>query len=538
MKSPRLVLALGGACVVVLSVVGFVSASELKTSDSHVHDASSSTGQSEVRDSQPATGSSPSAREASTRSRAAARAEPASPSGVAAPAQCGPGSSPETGIQGQVPLADRQSGRSKQGYTCNLALLGRYQGEGATWVDPSYKNCAYMGTSLGGLLQKKSQGTQVVDVSNPSAPKLTANLTSPAMLTDTWETLKVNPQRGLLAGVSGGVFAGALFMDVYDISQDCAHPKLLNSFNGTNFTLPANVLGHEAEWSPDGKTYYVTGALAGSISAIDVSDPAHPRLAYTGAAGLPANHGFGISPDGNRLYLARIAPAGIDILDISDIQSRKPVPLIREVGQATWTDGLITQHAIPVTYGGKPFLVAVDEFGAGGARFIDISDERKPKVVGHVRLAIQTSQYVDQRRADTTGNGLFGYENHYCTVDRATDPTKLACGEFQSGVRVFDISDMQRPKEIAYYNPPAQTGKNAQLPGSEHAAGVITRSGLVLSDVTNGNIGDPLKPLDALEPGNLTTDWCTSPPRFVGTDQLWVTCQDNGFLALRFTNGA
>jgi hypothetical protein len=67
---------------------------------------------------------------------------------------------------------------------------------------------------------------------------------------------------------------------------------------------------------------------------------------------------------------------------------------------------------------------------------------------------------------------------------------------------------------------------------------VITRSGLVLSDVTNGNIGDPLKPLDALEPGNLTTDWCTSPPRFVGTDQLWVTCQDNGFLALRFTNGA
>ena len=35
----------------------------------------------------------------------------------------------------------------------------------------------------------------------------------------------------------------------------------------------------------------------------------------------------------------------------------------------------------------------------------------------------------------------------------------------------------------------------------------------------------------------LSTDWCSSPPRFVG-DQLWVTCQDNGFMALRFTNAA
>jgi hypothetical protein len=41
-------------------------------------------------------------------------------------ANCGPGSRPETGLQGQVPLADRQSGRSSQGYWCNLELVGRY----------------------------------------------------------------------------------------------------------------------------------------------------------------------------------------------------------------------------------------------------------------------------------------------------------------------------------------------------------------------------------------------------------------------------
>jgi hypothetical protein len=156
--------------------------------------------------------------------------------GVAQRADCGPGSSPETGVQGQVPLADRQSGRSQQGYSCNVELLGQYQGEGSTWVNPSYDHCAYMGTAFGGLGRRKSEGTQVVDVSDPRHPVLGANLTSPAMLTDTWESLKVNEERGLLAAVSGGPAVGALFFDVYDISQDCAHPTLLNAFDATNLT--------------------------------------------------------------------------------------------------------------------------------------------------------------------------------------------------------------------------------------------------------------------------------------------------------------
>ncbi len=48
------------------------------------------------------------------------------------PAPCGAGSVPETGLQGQVSLADRESGRSKQGYKCNMELGGQYQGEGST----------------------------------------------------------------------------------------------------------------------------------------------------------------------------------------------------------------------------------------------------------------------------------------------------------------------------------------------------------------------------------------------------------------------
>lgn len=430
----------------------------------------------------------------------------------ASAAVCGAGSKPETGLQGQVPLADRQSGRSQQGYSCNMELVGQYQGEGATWVNPSYSHCAYMGTTFTGILQKKSQGVQVVDVSNPSKPVLSTNLTSPAFLQSPWESMKVNEKRGLLAGVAVGPVVSAGFFDIYDISKDCAKPVLLNSLAG-NFTLPANVIGHEGAWSPDGNTYWSTGLNPGSVTAIDVKDPKNPRVIYFGVLSFD-NHGFELSEDGNRMYLTTKVPSGIIVLDTSAVQSRKTLPMITQIGSVTWEDGGTTQHSIPVSYLGKPYLLAVDEGGAGAARFIDISDETKPKEVSKLKLAIHAPENADIRAADTANNGTFGYEGHYCQFDKKVDPTAVACGYIQSGVRVFDVRNPLQPKEIAYFNPPAQTTKKAMLKGSEHATSVIGAT------------------------ADLSTDWCTSPPRFVGPDQLWVTCQDNGFMVLKFTNGA
>ena len=38
--------------------------------------------------------------------------------------RCGRKDLPETGIQGDVPMADQMSGRAEQGYNCGLALVG------------------------------------------------------------------------------------------------------------------------------------------------------------------------------------------------------------------------------------------------------------------------------------------------------------------------------------------------------------------------------------------------------------------------------
>jgi hypothetical protein len=36
--------------------------------------------------------------------------------------------------------------------------------------------------------------------------------------------------------------------------------------------------------------------------------------------------------------------------------------------------------------------------------------------------------------------------------------------------------------------------------------------------------------------GDISTDWCFSPPEWRGTT-LWATCADNGFVAMQLENG-
>ena len=432
-------------------------------------------------------------------------------------AECGPGSRPEPALQGEVTIADRESGRSSQGYTCNLEQVGNYPGEGAQWQLAGYGDCAYYGTRIHGSQEKR--GTIVVDVSDPTRPRFSTNLTSPAML-DSWESLKVHDGRGLLAGVlgSGPVPYGGYF-DVYDVAGDCAHPRLLAS-------LPVNGLGHEGEWAPDGRTYYAAGLSGpGSVTAIDVANPEAPTPITTFLAPTFV-HGMGVSRDGNRLYLAHVnedwLPAGVTdgqsattsnglgIYDVSQIADRTPRPQVELVSRLTWTDGTIGQHAVQITSKGKPYVVFVDEQYHGGPRIIDVSQETKPRIVSKLKLEIQMPENRElahrEARGDTTEKAgfvlPFGYNSHYCSPDRHVDPTILVCSNFQSGIRVFDIRDVAAPREIAYFNP---GGDGTRSPASW---------------------------------GGTTSGYTSALPRIIAErGEIWFTDHDRGFYVVRFTNG-
>jgi hypothetical protein len=466
-------------------------------------------------------------------------------------ASCGPNDKAETALQGQVPASLRASGF--MGFSCNLQLIGQSKGDGASWQhawfqDGAGHQCAYYDTAST-TTGRSNLGTVVLDVSNPTNPTPTAYLTTKAML-DPWESLRTNVRRQLLGAESAKGGKGGPEIEMYDLSGDCRSPQLLSSIavgtpaNGDGAALPAGqtIQGHEGAFAPDGLTYF--GGDRGTptkYTAVDVSNTTHPQLLATWTLGTGVlAHGLSVSDDGNRAYVtldtdpgvvANFAtlPAtnGILILDTSEIQSRKSNPQFKTVGQVVWKDGGHAQHTIPVKIGGKAYLVAVDESGSGGlngmpgwqeacaaglspfnmARILDISDETNPKVVSKLMLEVHDPANCDKVLPDLVGRASFTYGSHYCSVDNRQNGTTLACGYFNSGIRVFDIRDPLRPKEIAYYNPP---GTTTASPGSNHGTQWVS--------------GGP--------------DWCNAQVRLdAATASLQTTCQDNGFLALKFTNG-
>lgn len=455
------------------------------------------------------------------------------------PATCGPGSLPERGVQGDVPAADRDSGRSTRGYRCNISLMGEYTGHGSGVTSTSYDHCGYMGTLFPGSLVGPDTGVAVIDAANPARPTRSATLRAPAMIAGTWESLKTNRNSKLLVGTGVPLLFGAGLLAVYDVS-DCAHPRLLNDGGPGSLNAPLPITAHEGGFSPDGRTYWTSGLGPGLISAVDLRNPSRPSVVAQSLTGLEA-HGVGVSPDGRTLYLSHNF-GGISIYDVSDVQLRRPNPQIRKLSQLSWSNGWATQHSIPVSYGTKQFLFTALEGGSGGVKVVDVTDRRTPRQVNNIKLAINLPENQARGLASSMGGGAFAYESHYCAADRQVDPTALACGWISSGIRVFDVRNPLRVKEIAYYNPPAKTNRHTELWNSSHALASVLGIPLlsapaILQSLAQGNF-DPRQALSNRSGrllGDLSTDWCFSPPEWRG-NKLYATCSDNGFQVLELTN--
>ena len=483
-------------------------------------------------------------------------------------ANCGPGSVPETGLQGQVPLAVRQSGF--KGFSCNLQLQSKYSGDGAEWVGTWYGHCFYMSTASGPKQTKK--GVQVVDVSDPSNATFTMNLDAPGTL-NTWEGLRTTSS-GLLIGYqvasTPGMSLSGNWISIYNIKNDCAHPTLLSS---VQVGPPGS--GHEGEVSPDGKTFYVgttqtlrsdpnpPGGKLGLL-AIDIADPANPKLLTSWYIPIntgcptkeaqatpyecgPVVHGVGISADGKIGYLVNLdrppnpGANGLMIVDLSQVQERKPNPQISIISTFFYADNTTGQMAEEFKLAGHPnrtYIVLTDENGSGTydpksgtynrfwpatcngrahpfafGRIIDVTDPRVPTQIGQLKIQVQDPKNCPAILNDSKPGTSGGYNMHYCGVDNPQKATAIACGEWQSGIRVFDIRDPYNPKEIAYYNPP---------PNPANASG----GGL---DVGGAYDPDP------------TADWATSWSEFYkaadGSWNLIIQTQENGVQVLKFMNG-
>jgi hypothetical protein len=399
-------------------------------------------------------------------------------------ASCDKGSRPEPGIQGRVPATDYASGRAKAGYTCNATVVSHLGTNGGfrveRYVDKAGHVCAFYDSTL--LFPRDvtddQPGTYVLDMSDPRHPKRTAVLVSPAMVTP-HESLRLNAKRGLLVANAGSATTQVGFVDVYDVSKDCRQPAIQS-------TLPLALLGHEGGFSPDGMTYWASTTFTGGLTAIDLSNPAVPSVVWRSTDYTV--HGLSISDDGNRAYLANPSGnfvsattqggGGLLTLDVSQVQRRVANPVVKVVSSLTWPEVTIPQNALPVTIKGKKYVIEFDEYDSnvysftpqenvGGVHVIDMSDERRPKIVSRIRLAVHNAAGREQVGNDPGATSVGqGYAAHYCNVPQRKDPGILACGMILSGLRVFDIRDPRHPREVAYAIQPAVGARNPARTGA------------------------------------------------------------------------
>jgi hypothetical protein len=337
-------------------------------------------------------------------------------------------------------------------------------------------------------------GVNVIDVSNPAAPKVVGHLTEKGAV-GAGET--VHAAGGILAasvyGVSGPKAGGPGqegkgddgWLAVYDVS-DCAHPKLI-----TEFKWPERI--HTVTVSADGKRIYgpVLSPFTGNggIQVVDISDRAKPR--YLGRFGITrpdgttfefAPHNLSLSADERRIYVGAIDSKGGDlnqvvknspphtqststnaggiyILDNSDIVMGRPDPKLRLVGMvehAGW-------HSVALArIGGVPHLVGAGELGScPGAfpRISNIADERHPRIVGEFRLEMNTRAACPdptkfEVAAPGSPTGTPGWpSSHWNDVDSATE-TRVGLFPFNAGgLRIADLRNPAKPVEVAYFKP-------------------------------------------------------------------------------------
>jgi len=406
--------------------------------------------------------------------------------GDRSPARCGREDTPETGIQGDVPLADQRSGRAERGYNCGLALVGYDDLGGEGGGDLAWSgDCAYV----------KSPGSiKVVDVRDPTAPTVVGTL--PIDVSSENIHAVTTRRRALLVAAAvgpNGPGRGPNPVHVWDV-RDCTRPELVGTV-----TFPGLQV-HNIELTPDGTHVY--GSMP--LTVADITDLAHPAtwtvrdfqcevaaqapLGFQGilfpqtafaldrpeCANLLA-HEFEFDGAGTRMYIGGQLDGAFatqvdpqhrpwhteQVLRVVDISVRPP----KVLGAVEPAHGHAVRRA---TIRGKDFLLNSNENvnpdvstangctpdtalpvgGAAHAFLTDISNERAPRTVAELELAINDPTHCADQQASGVKSTI-----HYNDVDDPDRTTLALLPMGNAGLRLFDVRNPRRPTEVAYFNP-------------------------------------------------------------------------------------
>jgi hypothetical protein len=219
-----------------------------------------------------------------------------------------------------------------------------------------------------------------------------------------------------------------------------------------------------------------------------------------------ALHSMGVSADGTRTYLAYLG-GGFLILDTSDLADsvdNPQVDLLTPVANSpTWPNQTV-HSAVKVP--GRELVVTTDEIYGdlldefafedhgcpwGWVHLIDISNEKRPRVVGNYRTEENTDAYCESDAGQDPANTWFtSYSAHNPTVLR-----KLALVTWHSsGLQAFSLRDPANPRQTGFYSPEPLTDVDTEDPALSQGLNKVVmwsypiiKDGLIyVVDIRNG----------------------------------------------------
>jgi hypothetical protein len=319
-------------------------------------------------------------------------------------------------------------------------------------------------------------GTSILDVSDPLAPEMVRQIPAArgshshkVQVGD--DLLLVNEERFQ----GGDPFSAGMI--VYDVTEPL-DPKPVGRFESGGLGV------HRIVYT-GGRFAYVSAIPDGFDDRIwvivDLTDPEHPTEAgrwwwpgmWRGGEETPtwpddkrfaAHHAL---LDGSLAYLG-YGDAGMVVLDVGDVSAPEVV------SKLAWSPGGDTHTCLPLP--GRGLVVTTDEAVKERCteekklvRIVDVSDARAPRVVGVCPVP----------EGDFCRRGLrFGPHNLHENLPNSYRSETLAfVTYFNAGLRVYDISQPDTPREVAYWVPEAPPGQQAPQINDLY----VDRSGLIFT---------------------------------------------------------
>jgi len=366
----------------------------------------------------------------------------------------------------------------------NMALVAHHPLQGRSAYQPVIQAqagrwIAYVGHHAGEALnaltgQREPNGTSILDVSDPRAPRLLAHL--PAAGGGGAQMARVCGGDALPGGEPGRWYLlrtrGHSAHELWDVTAPEAPRFVITVVDGLSDT-------HKSWWECDSGIAYLVSGVSGWRSTritqvFDLSDPQRPR--HIRDFGLPGQqpgargpvpvglHGpISAAPWRDRVYFGYGVNRGgvLQIVDRAKLLGGATAPseanlLAPQVGRFDFPSEYGAHTALPVLgvdlrEGVRDYVFVVNEAIAHGCTearqkvwVIDVTDEARPTHVA----------WFDVPEGDFCRRGLrFGAHASNEAQPPVFARRLLFFSWFAAGVRAVDIRDPRRPREVGYYIP-------------------------------------------------------------------------------------